>query len=115
MLDADGANIVRTRTESRGKGEIPRVYIRRGFEREFAPPCKVSAGDGGAMLRTHSTIHAVRVRAVFDDDEAQKRKSRTFVLLSFFGDSYGNRTHVTAVKGPCLNRLTNEPGSECRI
>ena len=25
------------------------------------------------------------------------------------GDAYGNRTHVTAVKGPCLNRLTNGP------
>ena len=24
-------------------------------------------------------------------------------------DPYGNRTHVTAVKGPCLNRLTNGP------
>ena len=34
----------------------------------------------------------------------------------FFGDAYGNRTHVTAVKGPCLSRLTNAPnGSGCRI
>ena len=32
------------------------------------------------------------------------------VCLSF-GDPYGNRTHVTAVKGRCLNRLTNGPGS----
>ena len=54
MLDVDGANIVRTRTGSRGKGEILRVYIRRGFEREFAPLYEVSAGDGGAMFRTHS-------------------------------------------------------------
>ena len=41
------------------------------------------------------------------------------LLHSFFviGDPYGNRTHVTAVKGPCLNRLTNGPryGSGCRI
>ena len=29
--------------------------------------------------------------------------------LSLFGDPYGNRTHVTAVKGRCLNRLTNGP------
>ena len=29
----------------------------------------------------------------------------------FHGDPYGNRTHVTAVKGRCLNRLTNGPGS----
>ncbi len=26
-----------------------------------------------------------------------------------FGDPYGNRTHVTAVKGPCLSLLTNGP------
>ena len=29
--------------------------------------------------------------------------------LSFFNDSDGNRTRVTAVKGRCLNRLTTEP------
>ena len=29
----------------------------------------------------------------------------------FFGDPYGTRTHVTAVKGRCLNLLTNGPGS----
>ena len=26
-----------------------------------------------------------------------------------FGDPYENRTRVSAVKGPCLNRLTNGP------
>ena len=31
------------------------------------------------------------------------------VSVYFHGDPYGNRTHVTAVKGPCLNRLTNGP------
>ena len=30
-------------------------------------------------------------------------------LRDFWYDPYGNRTHVTAVKGPCLNRLTNGP------
>ena len=34
-----------------------------------------------------------------------------FGCLFFHGDPYGNRTHVTAVKGRCLNRLTNGPGS----
>ena len=29
----------------------------------------------------------------------------------FIGDPYGTRTHVTAVKGRCLNHLTNGPGS----
>ena len=31
--------------------------------------------------------------------------------LGLFGDPYGTRTHVTAVKGRCLNHLTNGPGS----
>ena len=43
---------------------------------------------------------------------AGKQKKRTSEWMSsFFGDPYGNRTHVTAVKGRCLNRLTNGPGS----
>ena len=41
-----------------------------------------------------------------------RQKRRTSEWMSFFfGDPYGNRTHVTAVKGRCLNRLTNGPGS----
>ena len=35
--------------------------------------------------------------------------SLSFFNLFLFGDSYGNRTHVTGVRGRCLNRLTNEP------
>ena len=43
-------------------------------------------------------------------DTASKQKSHTLWCGVFvFGDPYGNRTHVTAVKGPCLNRLTNGP------
>ena len=30
-------------------------------------------------------------------------------VCSFAGDPYGTRTHVTTVKGWCLNRLTNGP------
>ena len=40
-----------------------------------------------------------------------KQKTPHHLVRSFFGDPYGNRTHVTAVKGRCLNRLTNGPGS----
>ena len=36
-------------------------------------------------------------------------------MLSFFtGDPYGTRTHVTTVKGWCLNRLTNGPDPRLR-
>ena len=31
------------------------------------------------------------------------------MALSPLGDPYGIRTHVTAVKGPCLDHLTNGP------
>ena len=30
-------------------------------------------------------------------------------VFTLFGDPYGNRTHVTTVKGWCLNRLTKGP------
>ena len=38
-----------------------------------------------------------------------KNKPSSLSWRAYFGDPYGNRTHVTAVKGPCLNRLTNGP------
>ena len=43
---------------------------------------------------------------------ADKRKTGNLLSKTAgLGDPYGNRTHVTAVKGRCLNRLTNGPGS----
>ena len=48
----------------------------------------------------------------FDSVGIDKKNSLLLTLKAFlFGDPYGNRTHVTAVKGRCLNRLTNGPGS----
>ena len=38
-----------------------------------------------------------------------KAKTPLRIAQRRFYDPYGNRTHVTAVKGPCLNRLTNGP------
>ena len=40
---------------------------------------------------------------------AKIQKKKALANAKLFGDPYGNRTHVTAVKGPCLNRLTNGP------
>ena len=40
---------------------------------------------------------------------ASKKKSTSFEVLFLFGDPWGNRTPVTAVKGRCLDRLTNGP------
>ena len=44
----------------------------------------------------------------YRDTMDEKKHSRKWSAF-FHGDPYGNRTHVTAVKGPCLNRLTNGP------
>ena len=40
---------------------------------------------------------------------ASKQKEAHDVCLFLFGDPYGNRTHVFAVRGRCLSRLTNGP------
>ena len=53
---------------------------------------------------------SVRTGAALSIPVRQKIKD-TIRCPLFFGDPYGNRTHVTAVKGRCLNRLTNGPGS----
>ena len=38
-----------------------------------------------------------------------KRKRALIFISALNGDPCENRTRVTAVKGPCLNRLTNGP------
>ena len=43
------------------------------------------------------------------DSRTGIKKEDTQMCVFFFGDPYGNRTHVTAVKGRCLNPLTNGP------
>ena len=40
-----------------------------------------------------------------------RKNPRHRMMSGIFGDPYGNRTHITAVKGRCLNLLTNGPGS----
>ena len=41
-------------------------------------------------------------------NQKEKPKPNKSVKV-FLGDPYGNRTHVFAVKGRCLSRLTNGP------
>ena len=45
----------------------------------------------------------------FDSSYGLHEKIPDLKIRDFIHDPYGNRTHVTAVKGPCLNRLTNGP------
>ena len=47
---------------------------------------------------------------VFVSERTDQQNEKAHRMVCFrFGDPYGNRTHVTAVKGRCLNLLTNGP------
>ena len=96
----------------------------RGPVREFTPPYKVSIGDGGAMFRPHIRANGdlldlnviagtckFRCSASgFDLREAHQHKKTGAPKCSCFcGDPYGNRTPVSALRGPCLSLLTNGP------
>ena len=47
-------------------------------------------------------------RSPYDTRNISKKEDTSCIFL-FAGDPYGTRTHVTTVKGWCLNRLTNGP------
>ena len=70
------------------------------------------------VIRTGIRTFTQKSQAIFGDVgshkpvKVTKKEQRSDAPLFFFGDPYGNRTHVTAVKGPCLNRLTNGPYSQ---
>ena len=59
---------------------------------------------------SRARLHRSLAFSLFDSRTDKKIQAHRCVPV-FFGDPYGNRTHVTAVKGRCLNRLTNGPGS----
>ena len=68
------------------------------------PPQAAVASAAGCSIPARVTFYARHLlKSVY------KEKSTTSNEVVLFGDPYGNRTHVTAVKGPCLNRLTNGP------
>ena len=45
----------------------------------------------------------------YEKSQTVKQKKSQTLCVWDFGDPYENRTRVTAVKGRCLNRLTNGP------
>ena len=57
---------------------------------------------------TGALVAVLRIAALFDSRTGQIKNPPSECSRDFY-DPYGNRTHVTAVKGPCLNRLTNGP------
>ena len=79
--------------------------------RESAPSYKVSTRDDGAEIRTQSVrrSHTGEFDSKYGPPDHKKEKHHKRGAFLWSGDPYGNRTHVTAVKGPCLSRLTNGP------
>ena len=57
---------------------------------------------------TGALVAVLCTAALFDSRTGQIKNPPSECSRDFY-DPYGNRTHVTAVKGPCLNRLTNGP------
>ena len=72
-----------------------------------------SAGSGrrtGTLPQRENPPVAGFLYRPFASFRSQTKKTTHHFGVLFFGDPYGTRTHVTAVKGRCLNHLTNGPG-----
>ena len=69
---------------------------------------RLRAGRGAALTCHWQVIHsrALRVPRRTRDNKTSAPPDGGADIL---GDPYGTRTHVTAVKGRCLNHLTNGP------
>ena len=74
----------------------------------FDAHVKTAAASGAAALARFKCLWSNPMGSLRHTDN---KKETIRMDGFFFGDPYGNRTHVTAVKGRCLNRLTNGPGS----
>ena len=61
------------------------------------------------LVKNANTIQNASVLSVSIPSTGIINKKDRYKTCLFVYDPYGNRTHVTAVKGPCLNRLTNGP------
>ena len=106
----------------------PRVRVpRESYAKQSSPPyggllCfgdpygtpRLRAGLGAALTAHRAVIHS-RAPRVPPGTRVIKKRRPTIGGASLFGDPYGTRTHVTAVKGRCLNLLTNGPNKRRSI
>ena len=70
------------------------------------PALRSSGGVGELRAK------ALRARCGVCSTMGQHRTKKAPIKgASFCGDSWENRTPVSALRGPCLSRLTNEPYS----
>ena len=71
-------------------------------------------GSGRAMWRTPiPRSKALGRSSIRSTSHQQKQKTPPRLVVFFVGDPWENRTPVSALRGPCLSRLTNGPSLDC--
>ena len=97
------------RTAARRKGKTSLIPAdKRGFfVGAGGGTPRLRAGRGAALMCPRHIIHSRALRVPIR--EICKTTGPADGGACHFGDPYGTRTHVTAVKGRCLNHLTNGP------
>ena len=96
----------------RTQGRSAALFESRRPTKKSSPPKKVCCFFGdpyGTLPRAKNVPPAHFFNALFESRRPTKKSSPPGKVRCFFGDPYGTRTHVTAVKGRCLNHLTNGP------
>ncbi len=88
--------------------EVRESDFRQWRNRRNTPYPRLASGHRfTACSRTH--IPKLRFGVGSYAERVTKNKGHSQGVSFVFGDPYGNRTHVFAVRGRCLNRLTNGP------
>ena len=73
-------------------------------------------GNGESGIRTPMPHRFARVRSDSPHGVTKQQKKTPPKLVVFFvGDPWENRTPVSALRGPCLSRLTNGPWLIARL
>ena len=102
-----------SRSHRKKKTGHPNGY--RETRGKFAPSYKASAAEATEQCFDLPSRGAKLSGAVrFTPQVANKTKKTPPRLVVFFvGDPWENRTPVSALRGPCLSRLTNGPSHDC--
>ena len=78
-----------------------------------ASPSQPRAAVSSLPYCEHSEVFCFCVAVEFDSERGSKKERHPYGMPFLFGDSWENRTPVSALRGPCLSRLTNEPSCDC--
>ena len=103
---------IRTNFDLRNSSDLLRLVTRTGIGVCFAYRLLNRKGRAPFCQKQPHRVVFLTQKALTGSIPAfmlTKTKSRYYAPAFVFGDPYGNRTHVFAVRGRCLSRLTNGP------